>query len=375
MQQRERGAQAVVVRRGRGRPRADDQRDLPPRRLGDERRDLGGGAAHDLLVELGELAADRDRPAGPRLGQSAEGLGKAARALERHGRHVDAREALHQRPALGRPPRQEAQHHEPALPGQARRRQGRRDRARAGDHRHGSPGGERGAHQALARVAHEGHPGVAHQGHPVSLPSSARRARPPAPPRCGGAARPSARSSRRGAAAARCGGCPRRPPRRPRAAPRRPAGRDRPGCRSACPPPPGRPRPPSRPLPPCTCSRKSRPRRTLPSHADGPDHQALPPLSGARRGFRRGGRARQAAGAERPRVGPCLRHGVPVAHPPAPRAAQARPPGARAAPCPEARGPALVVAARGRAGDLDRPDPAGAAGGVPRVGRLRLHGP
>ena len=94
----------------------------------------------------------------------------------------------------------------------------------------------------------------------------------------------------------------------------------------------------------------------------------------ARAGDATGGRARQAAGAERPRVGPCHRPGAPSAHPAAPGAAPAGAAGARAAPRAEARGPALVVPARGRARDVDRPDPAGAAGGVPRVGGLRLPG-
>ena len=44
---------------GRG-SRADDERDLALRRLGEPRRDLGRRAAHDLLEALRQLAADGD---------------------------------------------------------------------------------------------------------------------------------------------------------------------------------------------------------------------------------------------------------------------------------------------------------------------------
>ena len=128
--------------------------------------DLGRRPADDLLVELGELAADGHGAVGQRAGDLGEQAGQPARALEGDGRDLQPGQALDQPPPLGRAPRREAEEDEAALARQPRRGQGGGHRAGTGDDLDRQVGVERGAHQPGAGIADQGHARVRDQRDP-----------------------------------------------------------------------------------------------------------------------------------------------------------------------------------------------------------------
>ena len=180
-------------------------------------RDVGV-AALDLLVQLGQLAADRHPPAGVALRQARERGRQTARRLERHDRKARRVEPVEQRGKRARPSGagslQTRSRHPPsprppvpwspptgrAAPPARRRLRSPRTRARRPDRtRPGSPrrsAGRRAVprpHAAAARAS----------GHA----------------RCARAARSGAGRCRAGAAGCASGACPHRRPRRRAAAP------------------------------------------------------------------------------------------------------------------------------------------------------------
>ena len=149
--------------RTRCRP-ADDHRDLPTHSVRGPRRELGQRAAPDLLVRLGQLAADRGLTIRPE------------RLRHRQQRRPPAGAAPRRTPACAARPRaaDSARLRSPALrgrnPSKQNRSTGSPDSASAtrtadGPGTHGDPdaGGDGRRNQAIAGVGHRGHPGVGDQ--------------------------------------------------------------------------------------------------------------------------------------------------------------------------------------------------------------------
>ena len=98
------GGEADVGRPALGR-RADHDDDLAAGLVAEPAGELAEGAARDLLVELGELAADRRRPVGGELGERPQRLGQAPRATRRRsGSRSTAGRARARRSGAGRKP-------------------------------------------------------------------------------------------------------------------------------------------------------------------------------------------------------------------------------------------------------------------------------
>ena len=114
---------------------ADHDDDLALHLVAEAPRELGERAAHDLLVHLRELAADRRRPVGSKGGQGCKRLRQAAGRLEGDDRLTAAQDALER----ARAARQEA-FEAPAVGRQARTRRPRSPRltARAAPRRRSS---------------------------------------------------------------------------------------------------------------------------------------------------------------------------------------------------------------------------------------------
>ncbi len=203
---------ALGARRGR-----DDQADLPA--LGHPARgDLACAAVHDLLVQLRQLARDRDRMLGSEARQIGQRRGEAARRLEHDARERGGERGSEEARPLARGPRH------PAEEGVALGRQAGGDecglhRARARQDDHGTAFGERTRHEQAARIGDQGHARVRHERDLARRPAPARSAARPRAAR-GARRRPRARvPGSHGHSAARvCGACPRRRSRRPPAA-------------------------------------------------------------------------------------------------------------------------------------------------------------
>src|SRR5260221_11644945 len=87
----------------------DHEGNLPAHLLAQCRRDLRRSAAQHLLVHLGQLARQRDRPVRQNLGDQVERLTNAKWRLKRDRRAWVGFEALHQPAHLPRPARQVAE--------------------------------------------------------------------------------------------------------------------------------------------------------------------------------------------------------------------------------------------------------------------------
>ena len=145
---------------------ADHQHDLALRGLvrvaGGQ---LGGAAAHDLLVGLRQLAADGHLALRVELGQQRERAREPAGGLERHERAVGMRQHLAQLALLAREEALEV----PPVGRQPRGHQRGDRRRRPRQHLHRQPGGDAAAHQHVAGVRHERHPGVGDERHHGAL--------------------------------------------------------------------------------------------------------------------------------------------------------------------------------------------------------------
>src|SRR4051794_11437924 len=141
----------------------DDEDDLAFDVAAEAAGELAEGAAGDLLVDLGQLAADGGLAVGGEGGEGGEGLADAARALEGDHGLGRAQDPLH----LPRPPRQEAL--EAPLVG----------RQPGGDQRHRHHRGPRqdrhlegavdaAADQLVARVGDRRHAGIGDEGDDIA---------------------------------------------------------------------------------------------------------------------------------------------------------------------------------------------------------------
>ena len=207
------GGEADVGRAALG-GRADHDHDLAAGLVPEAPGELAERAAGDLLVELGELAADRGRPVGGELGERPQRLGQPPRRLEgdqRLGRLEDPLE-------LPGPPRQEALEAE-AMGRQAGDDQRGDDRRGPGQHLDVEVAVDAGPDQPEARDRRSRACRRRRRARRCRRARSAGPAPGRAPPRSPRGRRPAAAPGSRGApAAARSGGCPRRRSRRPRTA-------------------------------------------------------------------------------------------------------------------------------------------------------------
>src|SRR5579871_1382989 len=159
-------------------PRAEDERDLALRRLGEALGDLRGRPADDLLEALRQLAADGDRALRRGGRQRPQRPRQALRRLERDRRPRPGRELVPQGRERLLAAREEAE--EAVLLGREARRDERRlDRRRPGEHRHGHAGVERRPHEPRARVGHAGQARVRHERHALARPETRQELRRP----------------------------------------------------------------------------------------------------------------------------------------------------------------------------------------------------
>src|SRR5262245_26078962 len=86
------GGERIVLERTLDRRRADDARALAPGGLGKAPGDLDGAPANALLEALRQLAADRHRALGQRVGERVKARRQPPRRLERDRRVRPARE-------------------------------------------------------------------------------------------------------------------------------------------------------------------------------------------------------------------------------------------------------------------------------------------
>src|SRR5581483_5661338 len=145
---------------GAGRRRGDDDHDLAPHLVAEAARELGQGAAGDLLVELGELAADRGRPVGGERGEGRQRRGQAPRRLEGHDGLPRPEHPLELAGAAG----QEALE-APAVGGQPRGHERRDHRRGAGQDLDLEVALDAGADQTVARVRDRGRARIRDQRH------------------------------------------------------------------------------------------------------------------------------------------------------------------------------------------------------------------
>ena len=177
-------------------------------------------AARDLLVHLGQLAADGGRAVGRDRGQRRQRLADPARATRRRSRSRPSAGPAPSRPsaAAGSPRSasgRSAGRRRPARPAPPRGRAARSPRGRG--RCSGGSAGSRGRRSPACRRRR--------RGRRCRRARSAAPARSPAPLRCPRGWRPAAApaGSRACRAGRRCGGCPRRRCSRRRPAPRAPA--------------------------------------------------------------------------------------------------------------------------------------------------------
>ena len=138
----------------------DDEHDLAARPLlGVARGELRSRAAHDLLVDLGQLAADGHRPLGIDRRQHGQRRADPARRLEGHHTSGERRPPPARRFLRGRKPTK--RHVAAASP---RHERGQR-RAGPGQHLDLEPGRHARLHEHEAGIADERHPGIADQRH------------------------------------------------------------------------------------------------------------------------------------------------------------------------------------------------------------------
>ena len=159
---RERRAQILVAARRR---RPDHEHNLAPGwRLRVARRQVGGGAAHDLLVKLRQLATNRHRPLRVEFGEHCQRGGHPARGLECHQRLLVGEGRLE----LGAFARQEAG--EAPVVGRQRACDERRERRRRPrQHLDREPGRDAGADQHEAGVRHQRHARVGDERDDVTV--------------------------------------------------------------------------------------------------------------------------------------------------------------------------------------------------------------
>ncbi len=159
-------------RRGRPRPWAARRRRSGPRAL--------ARCAHDLLVDLRQLAADRGGAVGIGVGEHAQG-GCDARRGDSKATSVSGRgEELLELAALAG---QEA-HEPPGIGGQRGGDERSQHRRGPGSTSNRQAGGHASRTRTKARIGHQRHPGVGDQRHRPPRRPSAAPAPPPACARC-----------------------------------------------------------------------------------------------------------------------------------------------------------------------------------------------
>ena len=147
--------------------RADDDRDLAARRLGEAPGELVGAPANDLLEALGQLAADCDRTPRQSLGERAETRGQPARGLEGDQRVGPSGELGPESSPRAFGAREVPDELVP-LPDEPARDERRLHGGRAGQHRHRHTLLPRGIDQTDARIVHPRQACVARQRDPLT---------------------------------------------------------------------------------------------------------------------------------------------------------------------------------------------------------------
>ena len=148
-----------------GRP--DHERHLALRRYVEPLGEGGCGLTDDLLVELRQLAADRDAPVRIGRREARQSRRQALRRFERDRRMRPRRQLLPQRRPLLLAPREVA--HEPVLLAcEAARDERGLDGRRPRQDRDGDPRGDRGGDEPRPRVVDAGKAGVGDERDPLA---------------------------------------------------------------------------------------------------------------------------------------------------------------------------------------------------------------
>ena len=216
--------------------RRDDERELAARLFARELgREIGRGAAPELLEHLRDLAADAHLPVGAHHREVGEQPVHAVRRFVAHERRAPVGEVAQLPPAAPPTRRGRKPTYTKRSTGRPATLEHREQRRRPGHGRHVEPRFDRALHDDVARVAAQRRPRVAHERDARAVAAAPRAPRRRAPPRCArGDSRPvPAGADQRVARARGSAACPPRPRRRPLRRPAGPAARGRRRCRSA----------------------------------------------------------------------------------------------------------------------------------------------